>query len=230
MHEYEPTTGDQESEQPPGQGPWDPDEQVGDVYAVDANDQGDIERAERLQPQPSIWVGSWLDYNNGILYGQWIDAARDDDEIWTDISAMLASSPAAARTGETAEDWGIFDYDNFGPLRLGEQEDVAWIGKVARGIAEHGLAYAAYADLIEDADALDGFTDAYLGHYDSARAYVEQLIDDLGYEQLLDEAIPGHLRSYVRVDVDQLAHDMEISGDIHIMSADDGGFWLFDMR
>lgn len=226
MHEHQP--GEQPEQ--PDDGPWDPAEQVGDVYEVEINDQGDVERAERVQPEPRIWVGSWLDYNNGVLYGEWIDAAREDDEIWAEINAMLAHSPTATQTGETAEDWGIFDYDNFGPLRIGEQEDIAWIGKVARGIAEHGLAYAAYADVMEDAEALDGFTDAYLGHHESVRVYVEQLIDDLDYDRLLDQAVPGHLRPYVRIDIDQLAHDMEIGGDLHVLSADDGGVWLFDAR
>lgn len=226
MHEHEP--GDQD--QQPREGPWDPNEHVGDVYEVDVNQDGDIEQAERLQPEPRIWVGSWLDYNNGILYGEWIDAAREDDAIWADIAAMLTNSPTAAQTGETAEDWGIFDYDNFGPLQVGEQEDIAWIGKVARGIAEHGLAYGAYADVMQDADALDGFTDSYLGHYDSVQAYVEQLVDDLGYDRLLDEALPEHLRAYVRIDVELLARDMQLGGDIHVLPADDGGVWIIAAR
>lgn len=197
-----------------------------EMSGADKPDCGEQEPRDR----PRIWVGSWADYNNGILHGDWVAADRDDDSIWSDIQAMLARSPTTAQTGEVAEDWGIFDYDNFGPLRIGEQESVGWVTKVARGITEHGLAYAAYADVMEDEETLDGFEDAYLGHFDSLQAYAEQLVDDLGYERLLDEAVPESLRAYVQFDTAMLARDMQMGGDIHVIPAEDGGVWLFDAR
>lgn len=229
MHENQPHEQTQPPAGPPQSGqPWHPDEQVGDIYQVQINEESRIETAERLQPEPQIWVGSWLDYNNGVLHGQWINAAQPDDDIRADIQRMLAQSPTTVQTGEVAEDWGIFDSDNFGSLHVGEQESLAWVGTVARGIAEHGLAYAAYADVMQDETALVGFEDDYLGHYDSLEAYVEQLVDELGYGQQLDQAIPDHLRPYVHIDIEQLAHDMQAGGDIHVMPADDGGgVWIF---
>ena len=53
---------------------------------------------------PQIWVGSLSDYNNGILHGVWMDAAREADVIQADIDAMLASSPWTTRTGEPKND------------------------------------------------------------------------------------------------------------------------------
>jgi hypothetical protein len=148
--------------------PWQPDEQVGDVYEVELGPDGQVERAERLTDIPRIWVGSWLDYNNGVLYGQWIDAARDEDSLQADVASMLDGSPTTAETGEPAEDWGIFDHDNFGSWRIGEQESLSRVSAVARGIAAHGLAFAAYADVVEEEAALGGFEYDYLGHYASA--------------------------------------------------------------
>ena len=191
-----------ESEAPSG--PWHP----GDNPEADAGRDGQDEHAERLSEQPRIWVGSWLDYNNGVLYGQWIDAARDEDELQGDITTMLAHSPTTKATGEPAEDWGIFDHDNFGRLRIGEQESLSWVSAVARGIAEHGPAFAAYADVVEDEAALAGFEDDYLGHYTSAADYAEQLIADLGYDEMLDQAIPDIMRAYVRIDSD--AHNLTL--------------------
>lgn len=185
---------------------------------------------ERLADPPRIWVGSWLDYNNGVLHGQWIDAARADDEVWADIEAMLASSPSARQQGEIAEDWGIFDHENFGPLKVGEQETVSFVTAAARGIAEHGPAFAAWADVMEDEAALASFTDAYLGEYDSLEAYAEQLIDDLGYNRLLDEVLPEHVRRYVEFNTAGLAQDMWLSGDVHVYHRDGGGVWLFNGR
>jgi antirestriction protein len=81
---------------------------------------------------------------------------------------------------------------------------------------------------MEDETAFDGFTDAYLGEYDSLEAYVEQLIDDLDYEQLLDNAVPESLRPYVRIDTEMLARDM--GSDVHVYPRGDGGVWVFDGR
>lgn len=198
---------------------------------------GEIDREPGPQPElrklaepPQIWVGSWLDYNNGILHGEWIDAARQTDEIWADIAAMLAASPTARKHGEVAEEWGIFDYENFGPLRVGEQETVSFVAAVARGIAEHGPAFAAWADVMEDEASLDGFEGSYLGEYDSPEAYAEQLIDDLGYNQLLEQALPDNIRGYARFDTAALARDMQLSGDVQANPREGGGVWLFDGR
>jgi len=214
----------------PAPGPWDPDERVGDIYEVDLTPDGQVEQAERLTDVPRIWVGSWLDYNHGVLYGQWIDAAQDEDQLHADITGMLAGSPTTAETGEPAEDWGIFDHDNFGPIRIGEQESLSWVSAVARGISEHGLAFAAYADVMQDETMLAGFADAYLGHYESVEAYAEQLIADLGYDQAFEQAVPEGLRAYVRIDTEAFGRDLQLGGDVHVLPTDDGGVWIFDAR
>ena len=224
------------SEQHPGQQPdrpaegmpWDPQERVGDIYEAEVVDDGRIEHAETLRPHPSIWVGSLSDYNNGILYGEWLDAAREPDEIETDIQSMLDRSPTTAHTGEPAEEWGIFDHDGFNQLRIDEHESITLVSRIAHGITEHGLAFAAYAEIIDaDSDALDHFEDAYQGHYDSVEAYVEQFVEDVGIQRELDQLVPESLRPYVRVDLAALAHDMQIGGDIHVLPAYDGGVWIF---
>lgn len=242
-------------QQPPRQEPdrrdddhpkWDPDERVGDIYEVELGAEG-VERIDQLTAwtsyneaprdheteasTPRIWVGSLADYNNGILHGAWIDAAREADDVHADIEAMLARSPWAARSGEPAEEWGIFDYEGFGQASIYQHDDIAVVSRVARGITEHGLAFAAWASVVEgDEQALDAFGDNYLGHYDSLEAYAEQLVDDLGYDRLIDEAVPSHVRPYVRIDTAALARDLALSGDLHILRADDGGVWIFDAR
>jgi antirestriction protein len=244
MHEQAPR--DHEQPDQPGEELWDPAEQVGDVYAVEIGTQGQIEHAERLsdedgdndpghdeeasEERPRIWVGSYLDYNNRVLYGDWIDADRDDAEIEADIQAMLARSPTAAETGEAAEEWGIFDHEYFNGLRLDENESVAWVAKVARGITRHGPAFAAWAGVVEDETLLDGFQSAYLGHYDSVQAYAEQFADNLAFEQLLERHMPEHLRPYVHLDTAALARDLQFTGRVYVLPAEGGGVWLFDAR
>lgn len=177
--------------------------------------------------QPQIWAGSLADYNNGVLHGTWIDAAREPDEIEADIQTMLATSPEAARTGEPAEEWGVFDTDNFGACRIDQHEDLDWISAVARGIAAHGPAFAAWADVVEDPQLLDNFAEAYIGEYDSLEAYAEQLIDDLGYDELLDQVLPPGLRAYVDINIAGYARDMSLSGEVQKYHRPDGGVWLF---
>jgi antirestriction protein len=231
-HEDQPTDppADGGPEQQPGgnPSPWDPNERVGDIYEVDIGPDG-LRHVEKLHERgPQIWVGSLSDYNNGVLYGQWLDAARDPEDIHRDIHSLLAGSPTAAESGEIAEEWGIFDYEGFGATRIDEHESIDYVAKVARGIAEHGLAYAAWADVMEDEELLGGFQDAYRGHFGSVEAYVEQLVDDLGYDELLDRVVPESLRPYVQINVAAMAKDMQLSGDLHAVAAEPDGVWIFD--
>jgi antirestriction protein len=194
--------------------------------------QDPIEQAERAETldedHPQIWVGSLSDYNNGVLHGEWLDAARDADEVHADIQRMLEASPTAAKYGDVAEEWGIFDNEGFGPLQVGEHDSISFVTAVARGIAEHGPAFAAWADVMENEELLDGFQEAYLGEFDSLEAYAEQLIDDLGYTQLLDDTLPEHVRRYVEINTAGLAQDMWLGGGLHVYHRDGGGVWLFD--
>jgi antirestriction protein len=227
-----------DNNQPETTGPpigWDPAERVGDIYRVELPEDGSPPTVERLAEadRPRIWVGSWLDYNNGVLYGQWIDADRDATDIWADIEAMLAASPTAAQDGEVAEDWGIFDHENFGDARVSEQDSITRLAAIANGITEHGPAFAAWAGLTNfhgtDDETGDRFSDAYLGEYESLEAYASQMIDDLGYQALLD-TLPEHLRRYVEINVAGFAQDFWLSGDISVCHKPGGGVWLFDGR
>jgi antirestriction protein len=182
------------------------------------------------EAQPRIWVGSLSDYNDGILHGDWLDAARDAEDIQADIQRILATSPTMAEHGDVAEEWGIFDYDNFGSLQIEQYESINYVAAVARGIAEHGLAFAAWAEVMEDEELLGGFEAAFLGHYESVEAYAGQLMEDLGYNQVLDDNLPEDVRRYVDINLAGLAQDMWLGGDIHVVHADGGGVWLFDAR
>lgn len=176
------------------------------------------------KPSPSIYVASLADYNNGRLHGKWIDAARDPDDIYADINAILASSREP-----DAEEWAFHDYEQFGTWKVGEYETVEQISRVAKGIAEHGYAYAARADVIDGYDAnadTASFHESYLGHYESITAYVEQMADDLGYEEKLD-TLPEHQRSFVHIDYAAIARDMEASGDVATVPDPQGGLWIF---
>jgi antirestriction protein len=171
---------------------------------------------------PRIYVASLTDYNNGNLHGAWIDADSDAANIHAGIQTMLSRSPL-----ELAEEFAIFDHDGFAPWRPGEYESIDMVAAVGQGIDEHGPAFAHWAELVEssDPDDLDGFDDAYLGHWRSVEEYAEDLIDGTGVFKVDD--VPDSLRHYIQFDYEGFARDMELSGDI-TSSEGDGGVYIFE--
>jgi antirestriction protein len=186
------------------------------------NQQEHPSHEARQQPSPAIYVASLADYNNGVLHGAWIEAARDQSDIQADIDAMLAQSREPG-----AEEFAIHDYDQFGRCRIHEHDPIDLVARIARGIQEHGYAFSAWADVHEGSpERWDDFTEAYLGHYDSVQDYADQLIDDLGYTAELAK-LPESLRRYLRFDTEALGRDMELSGDIYVVANPNGGVWIF---
>ncbi len=53
----------------------------------------------------SIYVAGLADYNSGILHGRWISCTQGSAHVWEQIHEMLSESPAAAKYGNTAEEW-----------------------------------------------------------------------------------------------------------------------------
>jgi len=165
---------------------------------------------------PRIYVSSLSDYNAGILHGSWIDATQPLDQIWAEINAMLRSAPTPG-----AEEWAIHDYDGFGPLGLGEYEDLEQVARVAAGIAEHDVAYALWAAYLGSSNwaaDLDRFDGCYKGRWDDTEAFVDDLFDSLGIE--IEDLVPAYLAPYVRIDRAAYARDLEADGFMFIEAGD----------
>lgn len=167
---------------------------------------------------PAIYVASLADYVNGRLHGTWIDATIGADAIHREIHAMLATSTELA-----PEEWAIHDYENFGPIRLGEYESIERVAAIAENIKEKGPAFAAWLDYTGlDQEDWHYFDDAYLGEYNDLDAYTERLVDDLGYDSILDEALPESIRTYVKLDTHAMAQDLDASGEVFTVESDSG--------
>jgi antirestriction protein len=187
--------------------------------------QGAETRPEQSpEPNPRIYVASLSDYNSGILHGAWLSANVGHEELAEGVQAMLAASPTPG-----AEEYGIFDYDGFGPVRIDEYERLETVTWIGNGISEHGMAYAHWAALVGTSELVGApdFEDAYRGHWESAAAYAEELLDDIGVKQSIEEAVPDYLQAYVRINVKALARDMEAGGEI-LTSKGDGGVYIFE--
>ena len=177
------------------------------------------------QVRPQIWVGSLADYNAGRLHGEWIDGNQDVEALEAATSAMLARSREP-----NAEEFAIFDYDDFGGLQLSEYEDLATISRIARGLAEHGEAFAAWVRLCDDTSDghLDRFNEAYRGRFASVEAFVVELLDDFGLTAELANATPEVLQGYVQIDTAALARDLPSVLRLHVVASGSGGVWIFE--
>jgi antirestriction protein len=180
------------------------------------------EAASRVRPK--IYVASLSDYNAGRMHGVWLEADTDNDNLLEGVKGMLAASPEPI-----AEEYAIHDYESFGPLRLSEFESLETVSRLGRGIGEHGLAFAHWADLVGTGslEALDQFEDAYWGHYNDLEEYGESIIEAFGLDRELEEVVPDLLASYVHIDNAAFARDLEASGQI-TTSAGDGGIYVFE--
>jgi antirestriction protein len=183
---------------------------------------GEPERGER-QLVPRIWVASLSDYNAGVLYGTWIDAAQDIETVEAAVSDMLTNAPTPG-----AEEYAIFDFDDFGQVSLDEYDRLVDVTNLAQGIAEHGPAFAHFASLVEwrDAEQLSHFEDAYQGHFTSMAEYGEHVLEAYDFQAAIDN-LPELLIPYIHIDADGFARDMEMGGMIST-SEGEGGIYVFE--
>jgi antirestriction protein len=181
------------------------------------------ERERELAPEPRIYVASLADYNNGGLHGVWLNAAREPAEIRADVANMLAASKYP-----DAEEWAIHDQIDFGNWRVEEYDSFELVSRIARGIKEHGYAFAAWADVHDsDPERFNDFEAAFIGHFESVDTYAYQLADDFGYHAEI-EKLPESMRSYVSIDYAAMARDLDAGGELYAYPDPSGGVWLFD--
>lgn len=134
---------------------------------------------------PHVWIGCLHCQNSGHLIGAWFDAAGADEVTLADVHAGSGRDYAAC------EELWCLDHENL-PVRreMSLQEAADW-GRVYEEVgAEQWPAVYAWvcsgAHVTEgtgDLPSISDFEDAYQGHWDSFREYVEQLADDTGMMQ-----------------------------------------------
>lgn len=172
---------------------------------------------------PRIYVASLADYDAGRLHGRWIDANQDVDVLWDEVAGMLRAS-----TEPIAEEFAIHDFDDFGPVALSEYESLATVRLIATGLVAHGRAFGHWVNHIGmselSADADEQFEEAFLGHAPSMTAFAEQLIEEYGWDELL-ETLPESVRRYTRIDIELFARDLRIELSV---SEDEDGVYVFN--
>lgn len=161
--------------------------------------------------QPKIYVACLASYNSGILYGKWIPADQDADDLAYEIETMIDGSPT-----EGAEEWAIHDTQNM--PGVGESTDLETVSEVGLAMASASEPEALAAWLEYDAyRTVETFDDCYRGQFDSPADYAADLYESIG-ENL------GPLANYI--DWEAVARDLDIEG--HLFIQGNGGVYCFD--
>lgn len=185
-----------------------------------------------------IYVASLSDYNAGRLLGVHIDLdGKDEDDVWAEINAMLKRSPEMV-----AEEWAIHDYEGFGPLRLSEYESIGKIVAIAEKVAEHGdafLGWLSYED--REVDEFDRFEDQYRGEWDSERAFAEDQVMEIGFNEVSasievpkgpygieKETINVFDQLYGVLDWDHITTEVVQHGTYYSIDTPEHRVWMFD--
>ena len=152
---------------------------------------------------PRIYVACLASYNNGCLFGRWIDVGEDEAALRSEVAAMLRASPEPA-----AEEWAFHDFDGFSGIEIREYESFSHVVALAAFAEEHGelggevLSY--YGGDLDDArKALD---EQYAGAY----ASLEDFAEEIASEHFA--SVHDSMKSYI--DYEAIGRDMALSGDI----------------
>ncbi len=198
-----------------------------------APDDTEASREEAPRPNPRIYVTKGLPLRAELTTGTWLDMAREPEAIHAEMYSVFGEDETY-----DADRLYIWDHRGFGAfvvttgaLGLEGTDTIELLAQVARGIKEHGLAYAVWASVHDDDPRLfDHFATAYKGHYESTAAYVRQLFEPLHIEDMLKRAVPKALEALVQVDYKAIGEEMLREGDIVEIPADGGGVWMYEER
>ena len=163
---------------------------------------------------PEIYVACLATYNEGQLYGKWIDANQDADTIREEIKEMLANSPIS-----NAGEWAIHDCSNFGNIKISEYSSIEEISQIAEFIEEHGelgaeiIASTSFNNLEDAKNLMDSYSGEYSSKEDFAYDFTNETLE-----------IPKYLEGYV--DYKKMARDLfisdyfsiELNGKTHVFS------------
>ena len=150
---------------------------------------------------PAVYVGTYAKYNDGSLFGMWVDLVKCGD--YATFMEVCHNLHADERFPEIM----LQDYENF-PGRwyteFGIDEDT--FDKILEYAAMDEDDREAYGSFVEsfDNEDIDSFKDRYMGQWDSKQDFAEHII----YECYNLDDMMGHLASYF--DYASYAYDLFI--------------------
>ena len=160
----------------------------------------------------NVWIGNLAMYNNGDLFGEWVDLTDDVDTINAAIDRI-------SRGGE--DEFIIMDYESEFGLKCSEYDNISALKDQVDFFADFVNNNGAYAVNIYEAVSCHASNSSELisilesGDY---RVYTEcESMSDVAYEIMNEtgelESIPEHLRYYF--DYESYGRDLDIQGHFY---------------
>lgn len=149
---------------------------------------------------PRLYVGTYAKYNDGNLFGKWIDLE--------DFDCKEDFLEACAELHKDEEDPELMfqDFQGF-PRNMYSEcsvSDELWDNWVLLNDSQREI-IEAYWDHVDSSGTLKQAEEAYQGEFDTEENFAEELAEDLGY--FTD--VPDHLRMYF--DFKAFARDLFMS-------------------
>lgn len=176
---------------------------------------------EGHEGHPCVWLSTPSTAEDVHPDGLWVCLGHPDDRVW----AAVVDVKQAGDLPQAADVQDFVGFHGWKPLP-GDGLDIYL--KVAQGLALHGPAFAVWADLIDDPDMMDSFTDYYTGTYRNPSAWAEDHYGD-EVEDYLNHTIRPDLRRFIMFDYTTLANYAFDQGIVWFCPGEQGELHAFTM-
>jgi hypothetical protein len=178
--------------------------------------EGSFESAEE-DDRPIYVANSGKD---GGLREDWREAAK--------VIAHIEGGIALSRLQRKRDGFEQPSDDEFQPgfVMVGRRMSLSAIAETTTGIIEHGQVFVAWSDMVgDDPKALRRFDEAFLGSWDSAAEFAEQVMGQLG--PLSADASKEDQQFHMLLLASELAEELQRRGVICAIPNRRGGVWVF---
>ena len=154
--------------------------------------------------KPSIYVGTYANYNNGSIFGAWLDLTK-----FNGASEFYAHC-RELHSDEADPELMFQDYENFPEGYVSEcYLNPAIFEALAELSPSEYEAFCKYASHFGSDVTIESFQDAYIGHYDSEEDFAYELV-----AQTTAKDVPNFFVQYF--DYKAYARDLFLSGYVFI--------------
>lgn len=130
-----------------------------------------------------IYVGTYAKYNNGSIYGRWLDLDdyADADEFYEACNEL--------HKDEDDPELMFQDWEDIPKHLEGECMDISEVYEYREKLdkVSNREAFEVWVNHTGD-DDVDDFNHAYQGEWDSERAFAENMAEELGYYRKMEDA------------------------------------------
>jgi len=145
--------------------------------------------------RPQIFVQSLGSFLAGNIDGEWLDAAQDAADLWSEVEQILAA--------HEDEEYIILDINDFGGIDIDGYEDIGKVSQIALALEEHGKPFAVFYQHFQREtvdETLTDYEDLYFGSYTSEAEFVEEYLDNFTCSEVMNAPLMyGKVRDFIDI-------------------------------